>query len=238
MRKCALAIAIAGVVLLMPASASPARRSCNQQPTTHVTHRAPPAELVSQMAVLRRPQQPDDLPDHDLTGGLFHLLAIDYVRKLGAGRHGETYYLVPGSGNSAIPPDRCLRGLSPHQRRVLARSRREQRKRQRIIGLGMFEFGPRSGGGSGFADAHALLNNRTVLTSGDAHGATVSALVPDGVASVTLRWHRGPNERNVKVTNNFWLITVPLSAPRAFPNSTIWRDADGHLVRSFRERGA
>jgi hypothetical protein len=190
------------------------------------------------MAVLRRPQQAGDLPGHDLRGGFFHLLAIDYVRKLGAGRHGETYYVIPGSANVLLPPRRCLRGLSPRQRRALERSRREQTRRQRIIGLSVFGFGPRSGGGSGFADAHALLNNRTVLTSGGAHGSTVTALVPDGVASVTLRWHRGPHERNVKVTNNFWLITVPLSAPRAFPNSTIWRNADGHLVKSFRERGA
>jgi hypothetical protein len=240
MRKCAAAITIVGVVLLMPGAASPAGRSCRsfQPPPTKVVHRAPPADLVSRMAVLRRPQQPGDLPDHDLTsGGFLHLLAIDYVRKLGTGRHGETYYLVPGSVSVLIPPRRCLRGLSPHVRRVQARIRRQEIKRSRTIGLGTFEFGPAlGGGGGGFADAHALLHNRTIFTSGNPHGATVSALVPDGVASVTLRWHRGP-ERNVTVANNFWLTTVPRSAPRAFPHSTIWRDAAGHLVRSFREPG-
>jgi hypothetical protein len=238
MRKCAVAITIAGAVLLMPSPASATSRTCNLDlPPTRIVHRAPPADLVSRMAVLRRPQQPGDLPDHDLAGGDFlHLLAIDYVRKLGSGRHGETYYLIPGSSNIFLPPKRCLHGLSAHQRRVLARNRREERKRRRTIGLGLFEYGPASGGGGGgFADAHALLNNRTVLTSGNPHGATVSALVPDGVVSVTLRWHRGP-ERNLAVTNNFWLTTVPRSAPRAFPDSTIWRDAAGHLVRSFRER--
>jgi hypothetical protein len=74
------------------------------------------------------------------------------------------------------------------------------------------------------------------MTAGGNHHSTVTAFVPDGVVSVTLRWHRGP-ERNATVSNNFWHTTVPRSAPRAFPHSTIWRDADGHVVKSFRVPG-
>jgi hypothetical protein len=188
------------------------------------------------MAVLRRPQRPDDLPSRNFgEGSLFHLLAIDYIRKVGEGPGGQSYYVVPASISFPHLSRACLRGLSRHQRRIQRRAEREGRKRSKVIGLGMFNFGRVSGGGSCCADLHALLNNRTVGTSGNGH-STVTALVPDGVASVTLRWHRGP-ERNATVHNNFWRTTVPLSAPRAFPHSTIWRDADGHLVKSFREPG-
>jgi hypothetical protein len=123
--------------------------------------------------------------------------------------------------------------LSPHRRRVEHRIERRWRKEERTIGLGLFEFDRTGGGGGGFADVHALLANQTVQTSGGNHRSTVTALVPDGVVSVTLRWHRGP-ERNVTVANNFWRTTVPLSGWRAFPTTTIWRDADGHVVMSFR----
>jgi hypothetical protein len=200
---------------------------------TKVTHRAPPTGLVSNMEVLRRPQRPDDLPDHDIARSPWRLLAIDYVRKLGEGPDGETYYLIPGSITYSHLSKTCLRRLSPGQRRLQRRAEREQRARSKVIGLGVFEYGRGGGGGGCCSDLHALLSNRTTMSIGD-HRSTVTSLVPDGVASVTLRWHRGP-ERNVTVHDNFWLTTVPLSAPRAFPDSTIWRDAGGHLIRSFRE---
>ncbi|MEA2468401.1 MAG: hypothetical protein QOJ57_2527 [Thermoleophilaceae bacterium] len=237
MRRLAFALGLLTTVMLA-APASPAHADCNdlRQSPTKVTHRAPPQDLLSRMAVLRRPQQPDDLPGTNFGGGLFHLLAVDYIRKVGEGPDGQSYYLIPGSAAYPRLSRACLRRLSPHRRRVEQRIEREQRRRERIIGLGLFDFGRRGGGGGCCADAHALLANHTVQTSGDDHHSTVAAFVPDGVASVTLRWHRGP-ERNATVSNNFWRTTVPLSAPRAFPHSTIWRDADGHLVKSFRERG-
>jgi hypothetical protein len=236
MRRLAFAVGlVAGICLLAGGGAAQARCSLDIPPPT-VTHRAPPAELLSRLAVLRRPQQPGDIPAFDFKAFPYHLLARDYIRKLGS-VGGTGYYLIPGSPASFHVPRRCQSHLSPHQRRVQQRIEREQRKRSRTIGLGMFAFNRRGGGGGGCcSDLHALLSNRTVQTSGIAGHSVVSALVPDGVASVTVRWHRGP-ERNATVANNFWRVTVPLSAPRAFPHSTIWRDADGHLVKSFRAPG-
>src|SRR3954470_24672587 len=222
MRRLAFAVGmLASFLLAGPADAAqPDCRSVHVSPTT-ITHRAPPAALVDHMAVLRRPQEPGDLSGLDLEGFPFRFLARDYVRKL-ADAGGMTYYLVPGSTAFFRLPKRRLRRLSPHQRRLEQRAERQERKRSRTIGLGVFSFGNGGGGGGCCADAHALFANRTVQTSGSGH-SVVSALVPDGVASVTLRWHRGP-ERNAVVANNFWHTTVPLSAPRAFPHSTIWRD--------------
>jgi hypothetical protein len=232
-------VAFAAAILVAPA-ASAANCRNPHFPPTKITHRAPPRALVDNMAVLRRAQQDGDIPPVKLELFPFRLFAIDYVRKLGEGPHGESYYIVPGSIAYPHLPKRCLRRLSPRRRRIEHRLEQQGRKRERIIGLGLFEFdfgsrGVQGGGGGCCADAHALFANRTVQTSGSGH-STVTGLVPDGVVSVTLRWHRGP-ERNVTVANNFWLTTVPLSAPRAFPHSTIWRDAEGHVVKSFRQPG-
>jgi hypothetical protein len=236
MRRLAFAVGVVAVSLLLGA-VGVAQADCNNVHLSppRITHSAPPAGLVSRMAVLRRPQQEGDLPDLDFKSFPFHLVARDYVRKL-AEVGGFKYYLIPASPAFFRTPRRCLHQLSPHQRRVQRRNEREGRKRSRTIGLGMFDFGRVGGGGGCCADLHSLLSGRTVQTSGIRGHSVVSALVPDGVASVTLRWHRGP-ERNATVANNFWRVTVPLSAPRAFPHSTIWRDADGHLVKSFREPG-
>jgi hypothetical protein len=236
MRRLAFALGVTAVLLLAgPGGVAQADRCRFSPPHTRITHRAPPAGLVSNMAVLRRPQQAGDLPDHQLAGFPFRLLARDYVRKL-AEIGGSSYYLIPASVASPPLSRACLRRLSPHRRRIERRNERNARKRSREIGLGVFEFSRVGGGGGCCGDLHALLNNRTIQTAGSGH-STVTGLVPDGVASVTLRWHRGPAERNATVANNFWHVTVPLSAPRAFPHSTIWRDAGGHLVKSFREPG-
>ena len=228
---------LAATALAVPA-ASGANCRNPHFPPTKLTHRAPPQGLVSRMAVLRRPKQAEDKPPVKLALFPYRLLAIDYIRKVGEGPDGEGYYIVPGSVGYPRLPRRCLRRLSPHRRRVEQRIERQARKRERVIALGMFEWGSSGGGGGGgcCSDAHALVSNRTIQTSGFHGHSTVTGLVPDGVASVTLRWHRGP-ERNATVANNFWLTTAPYSAPRAFPTTTIWRDAAGHLVKSFRERG-
>jgi hypothetical protein len=236
MRRLAFALGVIASIALAGPGAE-ARASCRSFhiAPTELTHRAPEAGLVSHMAVLRRPQQPDDLPSHDLKHFPYRFLAVDYVRKV-AQVGSTSYYLIPGSPTFMHLSRRCLRRLSPHRRRVEQRIEREQRARSRVIGLGQFEFGRIGGAGSCCADLDALLANRTIQTTGSGH-SVVTGLVPDGVASVTLRWHRGPSERNATVVNNFWRARVPLSAPRAFPHSTIWRDAGGHLVKSFREPG-
>jgi hypothetical protein len=235
MRRLAFAVGVVAALLLVGPSGAQAATCHVGSPHTRITHRAPPAGLVSNMAVLRRAQQPGDLPDHEIGGFPFRLLARDYVRKLAT--VGDTsYYLIPASLFYPHLSRACLHQLSPHRRSIERRREARARKLSREIGLGVFEFGRVSGGGGCCSDLHALLNNRTIQTVGDGH-STVTGLVPDGVASVTVRWHRGPAERSATVANNFWRVRVPLSAPRAFPHSTIWRDAGGHLVKSFREPG-
>jgi hypothetical protein len=232
MRAHALVLAICLGAVLGWASEAQARCRLHQAPTK-VTHRAPPAGLLSHLAVLRRPQEPADIPADKHFGHGLRLLAIDYVRRLGVGLNGESYYLVPGSFAALRHSRGCLRGLSPGRRRLEQRIEREARRRERTIGLGLFQVGARANGGSGFADLHGLLANETGLTFGTDRRSTTMALVPDGVASVTLRWHHG-FERNPPVANNFWVTKVPFGADRAFPVSTIWRAADGTRVTSFR----
>src|SRR3954452_13575976 len=203
MRRLAFALGVITALLLVGPSGV-AEASCwVETPPTRVTHRAPTAGLVSNMAVLRRPQEAGDLPGHQFAGFPFRLVARDYIRKL-ATVGGTSYYLIPVSLSFPHLSRACLRQLSPHRRRIERRREAQERKRSREIGVGVFEFDRVGGAGGCCSDLHALLNNRSIMTVGDGH-STVTGLVPDGVASITLRWHRGP-ERDATVANNFWRV--------------------------------
>jgi hypothetical protein len=199
--------AIACVALLLSAGAAEAS-TCNplRQQKTRKVHKAPPTNLLDRMAILRRPKQAGDDPPYLALSGT---VAIDYTRKLADGPGGRAYYLVPGK----LP---C--------------------SRTRAIGLGVWEFDGKGGGGGGYGDAHALVNNLLLGSEGDRHRTFVHGLVPDGVATVTVRWHGLTVQRDLTVANNFWVTRAPRgSGESGFPTTTIWRGADGHTVKSFRQ---
>jgi hypothetical protein len=104
----------------------------------------------------------------------------------------------------------------------------------------------RLGGGGGGGPFGRVLTHGSVGTSGtDDRTAMVRGVVPDGVATVTMtfpkRESRGPYykprvfPRRVVVTapvrENVFSVRVPRSAPDAFASRTVWRAADGHVLR-------
>jgi hypothetical protein len=190
------------------------------------------------MEVLRRPQTDADRAFLDRFHGLgMRTILGPSVRVLGPGPDGTQFYLVPGTFSYPHLPKRCLRRLSPHRQRVIRRIERNARKRAREVGLSVFGLGPdgAGGGGGGGGALHALLNNRTTLTQGQRDGsAIVSALVPDGVATVELVFDRLVH-RTVTPASNFWSVKVPLGPTHAFPAITVWKAADGTVLKRFRD---
>lgn len=104
------------------------------------------------------------------------------------------------------------------------------------------------GGGGGGGRLTYFLTHGNVTSSGGGATSRVTGLVPDGVASVTLtypkRVSRGRNYRpevfpkKVEITTavqeNVFSVRVPRGAPDAFASRTVWRGADGHVVRVVR----
>jgi hypothetical protein len=222
----AAAVALLGVA---PAGADAACRVRDRP--TRVVDTPPPADLLAQMEVLRRPQTDADRAFLDRFHGLgMRTILGPSVRVLGPGPDGTQFYLVPGTFSYPHLPKCCLRRLSPHRQRVIRRIERNARKRAREVGLSVFGLGPDGaggGGGGGGGALHALLNNRTTLTQGQRDGsAIVSALVPDGVATVELVFDRLVH-RTVTPASNFWSVKVPLGPTHAFPAITVWKAADG-----------
>src|SRR3954451_14242716 len=112
MRRLAFALGVITALLLVGPSGA-AEASCwVKTPPTRVTHRAPAAGLVSNMAVLRRPQEAGDLPGHQFAGFPVPLVARDYTRKL-ATVGGTSYSLIPASLSFPHLSRACLRQLSP-----------------------------------------------------------------------------------------------------------------------------
>lgn len=174
---------------------------------------APPRALLELMAVLRRPQTEADRRFSLRTLLGFETVAVDYVRYLGRGPRGRRFYLVPGTVR-----------------------RQGQGEPAQELRLSVFNA---RGGGGGRADAEALLNNKTTGTSQDRSDdvSVLHGLVPDGVTRVDLRFRREVR-KTVRVRNNFWVTTgrrLPSWRYSAgSPVSTVWRGADGRIIRLFR----
>jgi hypothetical protein len=232
------AVALFGVL----APSAQAASSCRPPEPEHaqIVSTPPPAALTSRLAVLRRPQSEADLPYVDrLIQRPFFFAAIStpFVRLLGPTADEVEVVLVPGRLWYPILPRRCLRGLPPRRRRAEERIRRNMIKRSREIRLTIWGFGPegQGGWGAGAADAHGLVNNLTTATIGQPWGGSVVVgLAPDGVATIDFTFARKERRRAV-VNNNLWSTVVPISAPRAFPLRTVWRAADGSVVKTFRD---
>jgi hypothetical protein len=102
------------------------------------------------------------------------------------------------------------------------------------------------GGGGGAGDA-ATIEQGTTLAGGTATfgQSTINGLVPDGVATVTLRYPAGKIggfDRNhapaftttVRIVGNLLVATVPRGGNRLIaPMTMIWRAADGQVVKTF-----
>jgi hypothetical protein len=185
---------------------SSASRTCSTEPAT------PPApgrarldpKLVQQLAVLRRPQNPADvLPDAGRSGHPGQTRISGTVRYVGSVA-GRRYFVV--AVISSYPDAGC----SP---------RRAPRRTQ----LCLLEEG--RGGGCGIRAADFAAHGMQGSSGSDDRHSVVVGLVPDNVASVTVRY--GTSERSFAVHNNFYGYRIAVSAERS-PDAITWTLRNGH----------
>jgi len=241
------------------------------------THDVPAPETLAAIAALRRPATPADaLPENSFSAP-FGEVYVDYTRSLTDAAGRGFYLVVARSVQPRYRPSKsCLDAeharlvtiarAAPHQVRSLAleefgKIRHGQEGNAQlpdtpVDGIYLFtrgEHGVAAGGGGG--SVKDFLMHGTFLSVGGGPGSarrsTLSGLVPDGVASVTLEYprrvSRGPYfqatvyplayTRTVKVVDNVLSVHVPREAGDAFPPRMVWRDAQGDVIRVIKREG-
>lgn len=200
----------------------------------------PPPAIRRQIAALRRPQRPSDLPprwfvDSMVRGALHATVQRDAIRLLRRAPGGDRLYLVPTTERAPdmTPSPGCLRTLSPHQREREAMLERRARAWARRLHLTVYALGPgRSGGTVAGFDLDAYRRGRALVGS---QGQRLAGMAPDGVARVELRFRDG-TRRVVPVVGNVWLSGRPVpgaTAPER-PRAVLWLTADGSVLRRLR----
>jgi hypothetical protein len=250
-----------------------AKPSCNApvpHPAPSQTHDAPSQPVLDAIAALRRPGTAEDaLPDRAIAVPFGGETYVDYTRSV-TSAGGKSFYVVIARAVRPVyrPSAACLDAqharlveLTRHvdaKVRSLAleefgkmRQGQEQNARQPTTpqdGIYLFSKGKDGVGvasGGGGSDIASFLRAGLVMGSGRNTDSTVTALVPDGVASVTLeypkrvsrgRWYKptvypSAYTRTVAVQQNVLSVHVPRGAMDAFAARMVWRDADGRLVR-------
>ncbi|MGH2904495.1 MAG: hypothetical protein ACRDK7_13065 [Solirubrobacteraceae bacterium] len=190
---------------------------------------APSRSLLSILGVLRRPATaadalPQSLAGHGLTRGVF----VNYIRRTQV-VNGSPYYLYPAiiGGCGVEPEHQGIMDLATHVN----------------IGHGLI------GGGGGGGATVSEIERGMSFGSGppaSATSATITMVVPDGVASITLRYPAGrasgyspkispPFTITTAPVNNELVVTIPRSSGSSRPRGMrmIWRAANGHTIRTF-----
>jgi len=190
----------------------------------------PSKSLLSILGVLRRPATAaDSLGKQLVARGLTRDVFVNYVRRTQV--VGESpYYVFPAIiGGCGVESER--EGIADLETN---------------INLGGGTIGGRGGGGYTAADIEQA---KTAGTGppGSATSTTITMIVPDGVASVTLHYPAGrasgyrprispPFTITRRVLNNELVVTVPRSGgPESISGIRMtWRAANGHVVRTFK----
>ena len=211
-------------------SAKTARSSSTSCLSSGRTLQGPPSKsLLAILGVLRRPATAADAIPQQLAGrGLTRDVFIRYVRRTRV-IDGSPYYIYPAIvGGCGVEKKReGVMELATH------------------IDLGGGTIGGTGGGG---ATATEIEQGHDVGTGppGSSTSATVTMIVPDGVASVTLRYPAGrasgyskkispPITITTAPVNNLVVVSVPRSAGGGpiWTPTMIWRAADGHIIKAF-----
>jgi hypothetical protein len=230
--------------------------ACRPHPPDRAPATTPPSsDLVTSLAALRRPQQPEDRAAQESPGALFRRgQYTDYVRVAHAG-DGTAFTLVPVRDVNHLKPRpaRCLSALRHRFGHALAdrpdafrREARHQLRREIAVD---WPSHPREGvlvfvEGTGTGTTLARLRQRGVLLLQAGFAApdtAVYALVPDGVATIdfTFRrleptgyWSKPITYRTtVPVQDNVVAFHVPRALRDVASSSQVWRAADGHVIR-------
>jgi hypothetical protein len=187
---------------------------------------APSRSLLSILGVLRRPATAADAGSGITARGFTSGVFVHYIRRarLVAGSPYYVYPAVVGGCGTGEAPHEGIMELATH------------------VDLGHGIIGGTGGGG---ATAAKIERGEEAGSGppGSPTSATVTIVVPDGVAKVTLRYPAGhASGYSPKISPPFAIMTTPVEnlivvrVPRSSPlqrGTMIWRAADGHLIRSF-----
>lgn len=233
----------------------------NRGPTR--VHGSPGPRLLSQLGVLRRPAIPSPTLQTLLAGGFSagSRVYVDYIR-LAQIAYGSAFYLIPEgnpSGRGPIPA-RCysemrtrLEHLTAHLpagERAAALQQQSQNfriMRQQIGRPGLCfamvttrHVRAPNGVNSGCSSTTAFL--QPDLSGGIGHGARAggqifAAIVPDSIATVTLKFSASAKDPartlTARATNNVVVFKIPPHTAHAdFPSAIIRRSAVGRIISS------
>jgi hypothetical protein len=231
---------------------NPACRS-RTAPGASISYGSPSSSVLSSLAALRRPRSPADSFSPSagaIAERLYARTLVDvyarYIRQARAA-HGVEYYLIPAGGlrPSATARPACLaaqltaaRHLLPHLpsseraatlRFLAGRLALERRLAQPrgetvcLLTIGLYDL--RCGIG-------------TFAYQGSAsRGTYINGIIPDGVATVTLRFEGPSLTITTRPVNNVFVAYVPRNAGVG-PISITWRSARGAAIRVLPEPNA
>jgi hypothetical protein len=215
-----------------------------------VIHGSPAPALLAVLGVLRRPAGPADRLGAGSIGQ--SETYAGFVRRAFVS-HGTAYYVAAGHQDfsGSFPSARCLAlasaaerayapripsGLRAQTLAVAAQQMAYERKlaAQRPQDVVCFVSASRNGGASQCGLTVAAL--RRGVSPTNAQG-TFSGIVPDGVASVTVRFPatggRPALSATAAVTGNVYAVRIPQLAGAGFVEPTVvWRSAAGRVIKT------
>lgn len=221
-----------------------------------ISYGAPDSEMLSTLGVLRRSATPADTLRpflHSASLNVAHGVYVRYVR-LARTYRGTSYYIIPAADIGSMDAQcvaagrAALRKGLPHVPAALRQTVAQQGEALLV------EFGPDEGVFLNTARAYhdergggSPVRIQAIRTQGGGFGfdgddgvsLTLSGIVPDGVASVTVTIER-TGERPLTVTGrpvgNVLAVPlrVPAHGPIGGPATMVWKAADGHVIRIIR----
>jgi hypothetical protein len=218
---------------------------------TSVVHGPVDPTLLSLLAVLRRPATPADRVNPSLFTGIPDFYAASARRAFSAG--GETYYVaVSGFDESVtVPSDRCFALQSRALARYLPNIPPAMRAQTQALQAGYIAYtrntvnrGPHQAVcliDTGRSDNSALCGTTATeiqdgTTPDDDNGVEIG-VVPDGVASVTLKFPAAGAQPAHSVTGrvrgNIYAIRVGGAPQPLFGPDIAWHSGDGRVLKTI-----
>ena len=204
----------------------PARSKAASCPPSKSLQGRPSRSLLAILGVLRRPAAPADAI-HIFQGGFTRGVFVRYIRRARVAG-GSQYYIYP------VVMGECGTREKPHQGIM---------ELTRNVDLGHGLIGGTGGGG---ASARAIEQGRDASSGppGSSTSATVTMVVPDGVATVTLHYPAGRASGyspkispaatlTSKPVENLLVVRVPRSNPLGRA-TMVWRGPRGRVIKTLR----
>jgi hypothetical protein len=237
----------------------PACRPPRTTPAPAVSYGAPNRAVLSFLGVLRQPRTAADRLASQLYPPGPKPAFVNYIRRARTA-HGTTYYVIPAgtSGLGGTPlSTRCIGDITAAARHVLPdipaaqrtatvhfletfQARQERLSKQPSDGaICLLAMAGRTQGtecvrGSE-VQRHGMFafERRPVRGALVGGGAYLAGLVPDGVATVTIRFEGPALAPPATVIHNLFVVHVPRAD--VGPTAMIWRSAGGARIRTILE---